>query len=120
MKKMVVFLVSLILSSNVYADQNVVYEESCEVLGLVLGKHTLSDVQKKLGFSEQFHNGDAATSEDKVCYILSKGEETAYLEFGSNSEMAGPPDYELTSIYLSFSASPSLNRSNCTWGQVSS
>jgi hypothetical protein len=113
MKKLLVLLIPLLFSPNAYAEQNTVYEESCELLSLALGKHTLSDVQKELGPSEQFHIGDASSSEDKVCYMFSEGDQIAYLNFGSNSEMAGSPDYKLTSIYLSFSAPSSLNRSKC-------
>ncbi|MCG8335776.1 MAG: hypothetical protein MJE63_14760 [Proteobacteria bacterium] len=100
MKKLLTIFISLLTFQHLHADQGRDYSKSFEILGLRLGINTLFDVASKLGNSDRFHTGEAGTSEYKVCYKVSQGDETIYLEFGSHGEMAGVPNFILTSFSL--------------------
>ena len=82
-------------------DKESILINTCEIFGLVLGENSLADVDKVIGQSRQIHIGEAATSEYIKCYHLVQGNNSAYLIFGSHGEMAGHPDYKLTSTIIS-------------------
>ena len=103
MKKYLLVILFLLFIPSVNAGQESALINSCKIFGLALGKNSLSDVESVLGPAKQIHIGDASTSEDIKCYHLDQGNNSVYLKFGSNAEMAGSPDYKLTSIVLSYS-----------------
>lgn len=84
---------------------------SMTVLGLVLGQADLGSVQKKLGEAKMWSDGDASTSESKVCYATQNSAPIVVV-FASNTEMAGPPENTVTDIRI-FPASGYQERSNC-------
>ncbi len=69
------------------------------VLGITLGRSTLNEVQEKLGPAKLWSSGDAATAEQKVCYVT-KSRRPVVVVFASNSEMAGPPENQVTDIRI--------------------
>jgi len=69
------------------------------VLGITLGRSNLAKVQEKLGRAKLWSSGDASTSEHKVCYVT-RGARQVVLVFASNSEMAGPPENDVTNIRI--------------------
>ena len=81
------------------------------VLGITLGKANLAGVQRQLGEAILWGDGDAATLEEKICYVT-HGPDSLIVVFASNAEMAGPPENKLTDIrILKESAYP--DRANC-------
>ena len=62
---------------------------SREILGFRLGRHSFEDAQRFFGPAQRWHTGDAAASEDKVCYVTQDREERTTLVLSANSEMSG-------------------------------
>ncbi len=62
---------------------------SRRILGFRLGEHSFDDAQRVLGMALPWHSGDAAASEDKVCYVARDGEEVVTMVLSANSEMSG-------------------------------
>jgi len=60
---------------------------NAEILGFQVGKHDFPDAMKILGKANQWHTGDAAASEDKVCYISQDGNPVVFI-LAANSEMS--------------------------------
>ena len=69
------------------------------VLGITLGRSTLKEVQEKLGSAKLWSSGDAATAEQKVCYVT-VSHRPVVVVFASSSEMAGPPQNRVTDIRI--------------------
>jgi len=67
------------------------------ILGVTLGRTNLAEVQARLGRSIAWSEGDASAAEEVICYATPEPHPTVIV-FGSNSEMAGPPDNEVTDI----------------------
>lgn len=85
-----------------------------KIFGIMLGKHTLNDVQKLFGAVNVNKIGDAASSTNSVCYkVVSKYNPMFDIVFSSDAELAGPPDYELTHAVL-YKAGNSINIKDCT------
>lgn len=61
---------------------------SREVLGFRLGEHSFDDARRLFGNAQRWHSGDAAASEDKLCYVARDGEQQVTLVLSSNSEMS--------------------------------
>ena len=59
-----------------------------DILGFVLGRDSFQDAQRLFGKANVWHSGDASTSEDKICYFSSNGEQQMVIVFASNSEMS--------------------------------
>ncbi len=79
------------------------------VLGIVLGRSNLADVQEKLGAAKIWSQGDASTAEQVICYVTAEPHGVAVI-FASNSEMAGPSEVTDMTIMRSDAYS---QRSNC-------
>ena len=77
--------------------------DSRTVLGVILGQSSLATVQEKLGPANMWAQGDASTAEEVVCYVTDEPH-SIVIAFASNSEMAGPPDNEVTDITIVGSA----------------
>lgn len=88
------------------------------VLGITLGRSNLSEVQAKLGQTRLWSDGDAATAEGKVCYVT-KGPNATALVFASNTEMAGPPENQVTDIRI-LRATTYPDRAKCLPLRISS
>lgn len=114
MKKYLLIILFLIFIPKSYAAQNSTLVDTCNIFGLVLGENSLSDVEKVLGPAKQILIGDAAKAEYIKCYHFGGGNNSVYLKFGSNSEMAGPPDFKLTSISLSYKPFNFIKQSDIT------
>ena len=81
------------------------------VLGITLGRATLAQVRAKLGPARLWRDGDASTAEMKVCYV-SRGPDAVAIVFASNTEMAGPPESEVTDVKV-VELGAYKDRSNC-------
>ena len=73
---------------------------SLTILGITPGESTFNDVTRLYGAASQWHAGDAAGSETKICFRLSSGKTEAFVVFASNAEMAGAPHYVVTAVRL--------------------
>ena len=81
------------------------------ILGITLGQANLAGVQKQLGEARLWGDGDAATLEEKICYVT-QGPDSLIVVFALNAEMAGTPGNKLTDIrILKDRAYP--DRANC-------
>jgi hypothetical protein len=81
---------SLLLALNSAAAEKTVPEAAVTFLGITAGADTtLSDVAKRLGVAKQWHTGDAANSESKLCYVV-RATQPYIVVFASNSEMSAP------------------------------
>lgn len=60
-----------------------------EIAGFVLGRDSFQKARKIFGPAKRWHSGDAATSEDKICYMASAGTQPITLVLSSNGAMAG-------------------------------
>jgi hypothetical protein len=69
------------------------------ILGITLGQANIAGVQEQLGEATVWGDGDAATLEEKVCYVA-KGPDSLVIIFASNVEMAGPPENKLTDVRI--------------------
>jgi len=63
-------------------------QEHRDIIGFVLGRDSFETAKRLLGDSNVWHSGDAAGSEDKVCYFTGDGEQQIVMVFASNSEMS--------------------------------
>jgi len=88
-------------------------DDSLTFLGVQAGrKDTLSSVTRRLGKTEEWHTGDASTSESKICYRIKTGEGDLVVVFASNSEMANPQG-QINHIRVYASASTFSQRKRC-------
>ncbi|THI85137.1 MAG: hypothetical protein CAF41_012950 [Nitrospira sp. CG24A] len=62
------------------------------VMGFTMGDKTFDDANKILGDAQRWHTGDAAASEEKICYFSKKGSENVTLVLAQNSEMGSAID----------------------------
>jgi hypothetical protein len=69
------------------------------LLGIALGRANLASVRKTLGPAKVWSSGDAAASEGKVCYFTQEPQQVIIV-FASNTEMAGPPENNVTEIQV--------------------
>lgn len=73
------------------AAERQIADHAMTFLGITAGSgQTLSDVVALHGPATQWHTGDAASSESKLCYRIGEGPEAVIVVFGSYSEMASP------------------------------
>jgi len=87
---------------------------SLTFLGITPGESTFNDVTRAFGRAEARRTGDAGTSETNLCYrILEVSGETTIV-FASHSEMAGPPNFKVTSIRLYGPDIPFTENQDCT------
>jgi hypothetical protein len=61
---------------------------SREILGFRLGEHSFEDAQRLFGKGRRWHSGDAAASEEKLCYVARDDEQQATLVLSANAEMS--------------------------------
>jgi len=124
MRKLILFaLINLFLFSSLTIGSTIkkgkdLEESSRTILGIIVGKHSLYDVQKKLGNTEIWEDGDAALAESKLCYLFKVETGEIVVFFASNSEMAGP-SLEITDTRLYFSNSTDQNNKRCTVNNLS-
>lgn len=88
-----------IAKSNATASKGDLPIDSRTILGVTLGRSTLATVQQKLGSAKMWREGDASTAEEAICYVTSEPHATVIV-FASNSEMAGPPENQVTDIRM--------------------
>lgn len=81
------------------------------LVGIILGSSNLAGVREKLGAAKTWSEGDASTAEQVICYVTAEPHAVAII-FASNSEMAGPPNNEVTDITIMRSEAYS-QRSKC-------
>jgi hypothetical protein len=62
---------------------------SRQILGFRLGKHSFEVAQRLFGNASRWHSGDAAASEQKICFVAGVGAEEATLVLSANREMSG-------------------------------
>lgn len=101
-----------ILTTTAGAD-SIIGHNSLTFLGITPGESTLNDVTRAFGKAETWRTGDAAASETKICYRMSVVSEETTVVFASHSEMAGPPNYRVTSIRLYGPEIPFTENQNC-------
>lgn len=85
--------------------------DSRTILGVTLGRSNLAEVQATLGRTTLWSDGDASTAEGKVCYVTQEPNAVVVI-FASNSEMAGPPENQVTDIRI-FKSSAYVHRAKC-------
>lgn len=81
------------------------------VMGITLGRSNLAAVEKRLGPAKAWSEGDASTAEHLLCYVTT-GPNPMAIVFASNSEMAGPPENQVTDIRI-MSSDAYPERSRC-------
>jgi len=81
------------------------------ILGITLGQANLVGVQRQLGEAKLWVDGDAATLEEKICYVT-QGPDSLIVVFASNAEMAGTPENKLTDVRI-LNTSAYTDRANC-------
>lgn len=62
------------------------------VMGFTMGDKTFDDAKNILGDAQRWHTGDAAASEEKICYFAKKGSENVTFVLAQNSEMGSAID----------------------------
>jgi hypothetical protein len=86
---------------------------SLQMLGITPGESTFADVIRLYGGTKQWHSGDAAASETKMCFHFRTGGRDTFVVVASNSEMAGAPNYLVTDIRLYSEAEPFPDSARC-------
>ena len=86
---------------------------SLTVLGITPGESTFEDVGRLYGETSQWHTGDAAGAETKMCFRFGSGTTVTHVVFASNSEMAGVSRV-VTDIRLYSKAEPFADAQRCT------
>ncbi len=91
-----VFAVAFFVSGALWSSSNDrVYENikmrpaDSTILGITVGKHTLSDVTKMNGGAKTWHTGDAGSSQTRLTYEVGDTQHFCYITFISDSEMGG-------------------------------
>ena len=101
------------------AGQRQIENGAITLFGITAGSsQTLSEVTARLGPAKQWHTGDAAGSESKLCYRLGQGSEATILVFASNSEM-GAPKGQVNAIRIYGPQVPFAPKSRCAISSTS-
>lgn len=112
--KNIVILVSCLLASGCIADNTQKESGTPNFFGIKLGLATLATVQEKYGEAILKKTGDASTSRMYICYRFTKNNINQVVLFGSSSEMAGNPNYELTEFELYQESDFPYHSSDCS------
>jgi hypothetical protein len=70
------------------------------ILGVTVGKGTISEVQRKLGAAKQLNIGDAGCSETIICYCTADPKDRTILVFSAHGEMSDKAK-TISEFYLS-------------------
>lgn len=113
MKKIPHILAFLLLTMGAASAATGLDRHSLQILGITPGESTFANVIRLYGGAKQWHSGDAATSETKICFHFRTGGRDTFVVVASNSEMAGAPSYVVTDIHLYSEAEPFPDASRC-------
>lgn len=76
------------LEGTAASESGALPRASRQILGFRLGKHSFEAAQVLFGNALRWHSGDAAASEQKLCFVARAGAEEATLVLSANSEMS--------------------------------
>lgn len=93
-------LTATLCSSTVIASENEVDRKSLTILGITPGVSKFKDVFYIFGKAKMRSIGDAGLSRTEICYSLSGNVNGTTILFTSDNEMAGAPDFIVSTIHI--------------------
>jgi hypothetical protein len=63
-------------------------QKHCDINGFILGRDSFNEAVRIFGKAQKWHSGDAAASEDKICFRSQDQTKKVVIVFAANSEMS--------------------------------